>query len=48
MSNQGIEVPALGLLGQFQMLFGHLEEHLDVPAFAVNAHDVLIGQLSIG
>jgi hypothetical protein len=30
------------------MLFGHLEKHFDVPSFAVDAHDILIGQVRIG
>ena len=42
MGDQSIEIPALNFLGQSQVLFGHLEKYLDVPAFAVNAYDVLI------
>jgi len=48
MSDQGIKDTALNFLGHFQMLFGHLEKNLDVPAFAVDAHDIFIGQLGVG
>ena len=48
MSDQGIEIPALNFLGQFQVLFCHFEKNLDVPAFAVDANDVVVGQVSEG
>ena len=47
MSDPVIEIPALNFFSQFQVLFGHFEKQLDVPAFAVYTHDVLIGQLSV-
>lgn len=42
--DEGIEVPALTSFLQFQVLLGRVEEHFDVPAFAVNADNVFIGK----
>lgn len=46
-SDQGIEVTALNLLGRFQVLFGHLEKNLDVPTLIVEAHDIFSGRLGV-
>ena len=47
MADQRIEVTALDLLGQAQVLFDHFEKHLDVPAFSVNTDDVLSAQIIV-
>jgi hypothetical protein len=46
MGHQGIEVSALNFFCQFQMLLGHFEEDLYIPAFAVTVAGI-INQLSI-
>jgi len=48
MGNQRIKVEALDSFGQFQILFGHFEKHLDIPSLPVNADDISIGQSGIG
>lgn len=45
---QCVKVPALDFLRKLQVLFGHFEQHLDIPAFAVNTNNILIWQVDIG
>lgn len=48
MGDQCVKVPALDFLRKVQVLFGHLEQNFDIPAFAVDSNDILIGQVDIG
>lgn len=44
-SNQHIEIPALDLLDELQVLFHHLKKDLNIPFFATDANNFGIGRL---
>jgi len=44
--NQCVKVPALDFLRKLQVLFGHFEQHLDIPAFAVDTNNIVQTVLS--
>lgn len=48
MSDQGIIVPALDSFCQLQVLFGHFEEHFNIPALAIDSDDVFVREIDIG
>ena len=47
MSGQSIIGDSSYLFSQFQIGFAHLEEDLDVPAFAIGLDDLFFGQCQI-
>ena len=48
MADDAIKIPQLGFPFEVEVVFHHLEEHLDIPPFAVDADDFLISQINLG
>jgi hypothetical protein len=47
-SDDAVSIPQLSFHLKVEALFHHLEEHLDVPSFAVDPHNLLVGKINFG
>ena len=48
MADDAVKIPQLGFSLKVEVMFHHLEKHLDIPPFAVDADDFLVGQVDLG
>ena len=48
MADNTVKIPQLGFPFEVEVVFHHLEEHLDIPPFAVNADNFLVRKVNLG
>ena len=48
MSDDAVKIPQLGFSFKVEIVLHHFEEHLDVPSFAVDPNDLLVGKINLG